>query len=562
MHRLICVVLLTTMLGAGLLRPGMAGQAELIDHLHRGKLAAGEWLIEFDRIRWVPTEGEVTGLAFGPGRHELAYCTDEPTGSSLWVASVAEYAKNADWRPRPIEARPRLLWHVPDGAKLSGIPWWTPDGSGIATVARRGDRADLVLVDYASGAVTALAARVDPVDVAWAFSGDYLAYVVESDDEREVWLQTVPPGDPRQLGKGGANLRWSVDGKLTWLDPVSGAAWHRYEWHASTGAVRAVGSEPARPPGAQWSPDGRLCALLVATGEDDEKQLVICPAGSTSGDVVPLPLIKPQRLLGWSPDSRMLLLVEPGGLVMVTAEPPAAGAERFVTTKWSSQEAATLHRRACPVTIPWVRADAPAPVWSSASDRVAYVAADEEAVRRSHSSLGDVKLPDGLGHIIVQALKRDHFRGEPAEQERERDVVVNNMALIGLALQMYLADNDGFFPPTADTVRLMSILDPYLEGQDVFMRPGGEGEICVEYLMPPGVAQSEIPEPRTQPVAIADCRPEFLVLTHADGHASVFFRERTQVDQYLATWWEQFQQRRREDPGALPPPFRPKAAPD
>jgi len=420
-----------------------------------------------------------------------------------------------------------------------------------------------VLVDYASGAVTPLAAGVAPVHVAWAFSGEYLAYVVGSGDEREVWLQTIPPGDPRQLGKGGANLRWSVDGRLTWLDPVSDTVWHKYEWHAATGAVRAVGAEPARPPGAQWSPDGRLCALLAATGEDDGKQLVICPAGSTSGDAISLPLIKPQRLLGWSPDSRMLLLlVEPDVLVTVTAEPPAPGAERFMRTKWLDQEMATLHRRACPVTIPWVRADAPPPAWSSDSDLVAYVAADGEAVRSSHSSLGDVKLPDGLGHVIVQALKRDHVQGEPSKQERDRDVVVNNMGRIGLALQMYLVDNHGVFPPAADTIGLMSILDPYLESQDVFMTPGGEGEICVEYLMPPSVAQSEIAEPRTQPVAIADCRPEFLVLTRADGHASVFYRERTRVDQYLATWWEQFKQRRREDPGALPPPFPPKAAPD
>jgi prepilin-type processing-associated H-X9-DG protein len=556
MRALTLIVLLAAIAISLLTQSATAGQVNLIDHLARGKLAAGEWLIEFDRICWVPTDGEVSGLAFGPGGHELAYSVHGPTGSALWVASVAECAENADWRPRQIAARPRLLWQAPDGAELSGIPWWAPDGSGIAVLVRRAAHAELMLVDYASGAAMTLADGTGLADLAWAFNGEHLVYVIESDDVREVWLQTNPPSDPRQLGKGGHNVRWRVDGTLTWLDPISDSAWCQYEWHPTAAAARALGAAPARPPGAQWSPNGRLCAMLVTADEDDEKQLVICSAGSPSGDVVPLPLVKPHRLLGWSPDSRLLLLlVEPDLLLTVTSEPPAAGAEQFLDTEWPNPDMATLFRRACALTMPWTAPDAPAPAWSSGSDLIAYVAADEENVRGSDPSSSSMKLPDGLGQVIVQALKRDYWQKEPTEQERERDQVLSNMMEIALALQMYLADNGGIFPPAEDTGHLMSIIEPYLSDQDVFVRPGSEGELCVEYLMPPGVQQSEISDPTTLPVAIADYHPNFVYVAYADGHAAVFYREGTRVNQELTAWWEQLEQRRREDPYALPPPY-------
>ncbi|HUU53563.1 MAG TPA: hypothetical protein VMY87_01480, partial [Armatimonadota bacterium] len=150
-----------------------------------GKLAIGDWLIEFSGIQWVAADGIVTGMAFGPGRSELAYCTVEGTaGSALWLVSVPDFDEDGHWNAGPIEGSTRLLWRAPEKGTLSGPLWWAPNGTSIALLARAGDTTSLVSVGYLSGGATTLAHDVTVVEAAWAPNAACIAYVAESEGAR------------------------------------------------------------------------------------------------------------------------------------------------------------------------------------------------------------------------------------------------------------------------------------------------------------------------------------------------------------------------------------------
>jgi len=552
----LAMILLTVFVQSAVIAADDDGDSAALFHRYgAGKLAIGDWLVDVNGRQWVAADGIVTGMAFGPGRAELAYCTVEGTaGSALWLVSVPDFDEAASWNAGPIERSTRLLWRAPEGGTLSGPLWWAPNGASIALLARAGDTTSLVSVDYLSGAATTLAHDVTVVEAAWAPNAAWIAYVAESEGARKVWVQTIPPGEPRQIGEGGFNLRWSLDGKLYWLDPESAASWVEQIWDPVSDEVQTLGPQPARPPDAQWSPDGLLCATLEPIGATGKKQLLIYPSASQTGEAIFLPDAYPQRLLGWSPDSSLVVLLVAGDqLLAAGARPPGPKLARTLIAEGVGTNIEDeINTRATRVGLPVIDPGAGMPAWSSAGDMLAYVCAGEEAYRRLFRRRWNVP----YGRLIVQTIRRRYVEPGPFTDDAEVQEVLGNMRNVALVLQMYLADNNDIFPPVGDTEGLLPIFDQYVRTRGLYMRPGTEDDIVVHFVSPPGLRLADCGDVTSMPVAIADYASDFLVIAFGDGHAE-FFEKNDENLAALEDWWAEFDALRAEDPSAPPPSFPP-----
>ncbi len=534
-------------MAVGPARWAMAGEAEEIFRYGIGEqLVSGGWAYGF----WLPygetlpvTESSpVTGFAFGPGRSEIAYCApagDE--GRGLWVASVSfDGLEDWDGRPPPPSAAavpPRLLWTAPEGGTLKGPVWWAPDGSKIAVQVEKGEESELVAVGYAKGEAVQLCRGVKVADLVWGPRGSRVAYVTEGEAGREVWLQTMPPGEPRRLGDGGYNVRWSLGGgSLRWLRPRSEQVWVEMSWEAATGEMAEANPQPARAAGAMWSPDGQLCAVLEGPEDAGERTLMIYRGASTAGERIALPHVLPKRVLGWSPDSNLVLLLGDADFLLAVAVRPISDGVRELV-----EAAATYTTERAALCGEPMDPEAGPPSWSSGGDVLAYVIASEFDERLGWPAREEP--PHGC--LSVSRVGREYLA--PVGEERvEAEQVLSNVKNVALALQMYLADNSDMFPPTADSDEVWGILDEYVRTRSIFMRPGTEDEMVVQYVVPAGIWLGEIEDPASTPVVVVDYLPNFYIVGYADGHAAVHEKEGDYWEELAAPWWE-YEARRGEE---------------
>jgi hypothetical protein len=158
--------------------------------------------------------------------------------------------------------------------------------------------------------------------------------------------------------------------------------------------------------------------------------------------------------------------------------------------------------------------------------------------------------------VIVQSVSRKYYP-PPQAEDLEKATVTSNMKNIALCLQMYLADNNDVFPSAGDTEALLPILDPYFKTSDIFMRPGTQDDLVVQYVVPPGARLVDVEDPVSMPVAVIDYASGFYTIGYADGHAATYDRTPNN-DANLEDWWAELDALRAEDPNALPPPFPPE----
>jgi len=505
--------------------------------------------------------GPVTGFDFGPGREEVAYCApvDDRGQWGLWVIHVS-YRRPAEYRQLmanpeskdfslEVAAKPRLLWTAPPGMTLRGPVWWSPDGSWIAVEAVQGEAIDVAAVEYGSGQHIWLCRGREVVDLAWGPLGERVAYVTEDGGDRKVWLQTISPGQPRDLGGGGFGLRWSLDGEsLSWLRPRSDGVWVEMTWDRATGEVTEADPQPARPEGSMWSPDGQLCATLEPSPGSDEQQVVVYPRRGAVGERVALPQARPYRLLGWSPNSSLILALGDLSLPVVIAARPMDDRVRQMMEMYMETANPGSQQRWAIGGYP-MDASAGPPSWSSGGDMLAYVVA-----RSFDTRLGIAGDTGSLsGSLIAMPVVSYRFPptgpGEPDLREQaERAIALSNMKNIALALQMYLGDHDDVFPLASSPEEFVSGMQVYVKSKQVFIRPGSEDEVIVQYLVPPGLPLAESYDPATMPVAVADYHPNFFVLAYGDGHAEVHEKEGEYWETWEA-WWRKFWERREREGG-------------
>jgi prepilin-type processing-associated H-X9-DG protein len=197
-----------------------------------------------------------------------------------------------------------------------------------------------------------------------------------------------------------------------------------------------------------------------------------------------------------------------------------------------------------------VQYDSPVPAYMAAVPEAGEIieasALVEEGTHEGRAALilsmkvGDQK----VRHFIVPADWRgDRERAQapltPVEAEREQATA--NMKELALALQLYCAEHRDVFPPVDNVYDLMPLLDEYVSGRHVFMRPGREDDVVVEYLLPPALALYEVRDPVAMPVAVADYHPEFVVIAYADGHVEAADKtDPAYQDGWWEDWWREY----------------------
>jgi hypothetical protein len=535
MRRWVKYTLLIALAGAGplCLCPATGGDLPPVLGYAEGKLISGAWTYDFAASGGVQIDigRRITGLAFGPGRSELAYCTAASEGgdpSALWTLAVSGDVVR-ERGLKDLRARPRLLWKAPEGRGLRGPVRWAPDGSRIAILECQDDRCDLLVVDYVGGGVARMTDGEWVRDMAWSPQGEYVARIIGPDDahDRAVWVQTFPPMQGwGPLGDGAYDLRWSLDGKvLRWLSRGPEGRWSDVAWRLPVSTAVEVGHRPARAGEASWSPDGRTCAVLESGEDGGCKQLVLYAARSSVGERLDLPHIGPRRLLGWSPDSGVVVVLGDTDIAFAVAvhQPPdlmhtLTGQRRddSRTPRWigGGQEYST--RRAAMLTLPLDPGAGP-PAWSTGGDMVAYVVAARLDPR--HPLAEDRGLSGMAGTLVVSPVGRA-FEGRDQVVKQK---LLDNMKRISLGLQMYLADHDDRLPLAEDVYALQTVLRAYVKSDDVYMLPG-DGEIIVEYVGEPGQWLGDMDDPVSTPVAVVDCYRDFSIVAYADGRATILER--------------------------------------
>ncbi len=506
----------------------------------------------------------ITGFALARGRDEVAFCAQTPEGRSALsvVTAVLTDPPLPPGEPRPEpptrggggrggggmgrapappgerwiyrlpQSAPRRLWTAPEGVTLRGPVWWSPAGDRIVVRATTADRADLVCVDYVSGTAVPLTSQAKVTDAAWAPDGARVAYVAQSDGVPALLLQTVPPTASRRLGAGGFDLRWSVDGKkLRWIVPGKGT-WAQWEWNGEK--AQAVGQLPPRAPGAMWSPDGRFCATL----EGDPKRLVLYPTASTTGETVQPNGVQPQRLLGWSPDSRLVLVLAQGNRPVAVSVRKESEIRDDIVRFLAANHSAYQHLRASPAGPP-MDPEAGLPSWSSKGDLLAYVWSSEkpsgiltwasqgmdEEYRTSQEELWRTydALPKTSRGLIALPVHRELITQEDTRIEEDQPAtrlevrLLSNVKNIAMALQMFLTDHDAL-PDVKTAEEARAVLHEYLRNDAIWLRPDGK-DVVVRYLAPPGMKVADIEDPASFPVVVVDYLPDCDLVGYADGHA-------------------------------------------
>lgn len=255
-----------------------------------------------------------------------------PDGDWLAFASSRTGARNV-WRARFVDDA-RVVEQVTDLDRPVREFGWSPDGRWLAFVAA--DEPD----DPARHAAR------EASDVRVMGEGHRMArlYVTPADatgGTRPIRPLTPPRrhvGGHVGAGLDGPGFAWSPDGAeivFTHSPSPLGDDWVHADVSivdVATGAVRPLLVSPAAAGGVAWSPDGEWIALPVtdvpATYALTTRLHVISPG---TGELRPLAESFDRRpsLIGWSADSRRVIISESRGVGAVLSALPVDGSERI-----------------------------------------------------------------------------------------------------------------------------------------------------------------------------------------------------------------------------------------
>ncbi|HUU53844.1 MAG TPA: hypothetical protein VMY87_02900 [Armatimonadota bacterium] len=202
-----------------------------------------------------------------------------------------------------------------------------------------------------------------------------------------------------------------------------------------------------------------------------------------------------------------------------------------------------------------VEYDAPMPaIMAELPDASEIVEATVGVDETIQSGYDVTRLSMWVGDNCVTAIgvRRDQYGETVRDTEStfkagrtELDQVMKNMMNVSLAVQMHLADHENNLPPVDNVDDLMTVLDQYMRSRHVFMRPGTEDEVVVQYLVPLGVKWMELEDFPGTPIAVADYHPDFAVFAYADGHVEAADKsDPAYQDRWWEDWWREYQANR------------------
>jgi len=124
----------------------------------------------------------------------------------------------------------------------------------------------------------------------------------------------------------------------------------------------------------------------------------------------------------------------------------------------------------------------------------------------------------GLVSAIAFAAVQMREQSQSGVANTDRTTVqqlLSEMRNLAIAMQMYVQDSGDVFPPTDDIETIQVALAPYMGkgSQQIFTRK-------LRYLMPAGINLSQMEDPASTPMAVADDDPENAVVGYADGHVA------------------------------------------
>jgi prepilin-type processing-associated H-X9-DG protein len=123
---------------------------------------------------------------------------------------------------------------------------------------------------------------------------------------------------------------------------------------------------------------------------------------------------------------------------------------------------------------------------------------------------------------------------------------MRNMKELALALQLCLVEHEDTFPPVNNVYDPIPLLDQYVSGRHVFMRPGTEDETVVDHLVPAGSNWREIEDLSGTPIAVSDYHPDFAIIAYADGHVEAADKTAPAFeDRWWEGWWQEFERESR-----------------
>jgi hypothetical protein len=489
----------------GLLIVALIVLCGLSSPVRAGKLIVGGVSWKFDQFAEVVVfdAAKVTGMAFKPGSRRLAFCRGDEAESWLYTVEIPRdffsRRPGKDWpnqAPDIPDSKP--IWTAPKGSVLRK-PIWSPDGGSILVTECRDDRRDLVLIDLVECREVWRTHDSCVVDAFWHPNARQFVFVSDDDASRQIWLQTNPPSEIKKLGDGGIAPRWELPATCSWLEAVSAQEWTE---HCLTDLVSVVNRAiPAKPVGSIWSPDGIWGAALV----EDGAGVSLFRRDGQASDTVKLP-DRAQRILGWTPDNSLLILVEEKGeMLAVAREPVAPEVRKLVASEvsagihdlyaidgrtssfgWPMQEEAGL---AWTLTSPQA---ATGQLWTltlpGQESLVAYVVRPS-ATQAREKRLG-IWTPREEPRLVVSRIEREYLGSNPEDQRKlvERQTLHYNMAVISIAMRDYLEMHDQTFPEKVDNDSMRSALGwmmPEGLADKVFYRPG-TSEWTIRWLVAGG----------------------------------------------------------------------------
>jgi len=334
----------------------------------------------------------------------------------------------------------------------SGHPRWSPDGSTLAFLGKRGEPNfnNVWLLPLHGGEAQRLtSSKSDVADFAWSPDGKWIAYVApepvteerqkrekEKDDANVVdeedrpgrlWIVAVSPdAEGRREGKrllaskfsigavpesGGTNaVDWSPDGKTIAIVHTSRPAAN--EWPSAdislvdvaTGSVKPFAATGAAETSPRFSPDGRWI-LYVATDDPPRwahRQILrIAPAAGGPSRDLPHSFDESPDVAGWSADSKTIYFSESRHVSdVIYAQDIASGAIRMLTEEGKLSSGAAVNPKGTWIGFVRQTTTDPTEAWASALSPFAPVKISDVNASLPKYPLGETRTiawtsPDG-----------------------------------------------------------------------------------------------------------------------------------------------------------------------
>jgi dipeptidyl aminopeptidase/acylaminoacyl peptidase len=276
----------------------------------------------------------ITDLQFSPDGRRLVFTVnrapkDLPREQEIWMLNV----------------QTKKSWRFAHSRKSSRNPSWSPDGSQLAFVSDREERAQIYVVPADGGEAESLTSGKNAVvSLAWSPKGDSIAFlaaepktaaeekkekdkddarVVEKDD-KPVRLWVIEPAGKkvRQLSSGRwsiAELKWAPAGDRLFAiaaEQPEALAWRNRVLSVSIadGATKEIAAPQGPVSDLQVSPDGKSLSYRGARGDGPSlHDLFVIPVdGGASCNLTEKHLDRPVEGHTWRRPGQVLAVVEDG----------------------------------------------------------------------------------------------------------------------------------------------------------------------------------------------------------------------------------------------------------